>query len=85
LRKHQPLILAELENGGGPDGNTARSARLLEGLGYRLFDVSAGAPRPVRIDDRTASNVVAAPERFLDQVLTLGGLTRAALTSADGA
>lgn len=79
LRKHQPLILAELETGGAISDNSKRSARLLDELGYRLFDLSAGAPRPISIDVPGGSNILAAPERFMDQVLRIGGLTRAAL------
>lgn len=79
LRKHQPLVLAELETGGAISDNSKRSARLLDELGYRLFDLSAGAPQPIRIDVPGGSNILAAPERFMDQVLRVAGLTRAAL------
>lgn len=84
LRTHQPLILAELETGGAISDNSKRSAALLDELGYQLFDLSAGAPRPIRIDGIGGTNILAAPERFLDQVLRVGGLTRAALKAPDG-
>ncbi|MEQ8178413.1 MAG: FkbM family methyltransferase [Amphiplicatus sp.] len=79
IDKYKPLLMIEVVNDlvAGKGGALEELSTFLSSRGYACFDVVKGKPRPVDIAGEHGSNVIAAPERFLDAVLTLGGLTRA--------
>lgn len=84
IDRHKPLLMIEVVNGllAGKDGALKELSAFLSERGYACFDVVKGEPRLVEIAGEHGSNIIAAPERFLDAVLKLGGLTRAALDPA---
>ena len=79
IDKYKPLLMIEVVNNllAGKGGALEELSAFLSSRGYACFDVVKGKPRPVDIAGEHGSNVIAAPERFLDAVLTLGGLARA--------
>lgn len=82
IEKTSPLLLVEVVSDlVRHEGGIAAIAEFLHGHGYILFDVQKGKPRLIDLQGEHSSNIIAAPERFLDKILKLGGLTRADLTA----
>ena len=83
IAAHQPLILIEVVNAllENKQTSAAEIGAILQENGYTCFDAANGKPRLVDLMSEHSSNVFAVPERFLDQMLKLGGLDRQALTA----
>lgn len=83
ISTQRPLILIEVANDllETKKASVTDIARFLHENGYILFDAHMGKPRLVDLLGQHGSNVFAVPERFLDQMLKLGGLDRKALTA----
>ncbi len=83
LSRYKPLLMVEVSDRILLDGaaTVGELRRFLTELGYVLFDVKQGAPRLIDLMGEHGANVIAAPERFLDRMLALGGLDRSSLTS----
>lgn len=81
IEKYRPVLLVEIAKQillNDEAAATALRAFFAE-RGYILFDVSQGKPRLIDLAGEHVANVIAVPDRFIDQVLKLGGLDRAAL------
>lgn len=81
ISEQKPLILIEVVNEllESKKSSPAEIARLLQQFGYTFFDAVAGAPRLVDLMGDHGSNVFAVPEALLDQMLSMGGLSRSAV------
>lgn len=86
ISEQRPLMLIEVANAllEAKQASVTEIAGFLHQNGYILFDAASGKPRLVDLLGEHGSNIFAVPERFLDEVLELGGLQRSALTAGLG-
>ncbi len=80
IDKYQPLIIAEIVNDKLSESAINEVHQLFVSKKYVLFDVVFGKPRLIDVRGEHGSNIVAVPQRMLEQVLSLGDLDASALS-----